>query len=118
MVADLWMSSIHTAIEFAIEDDATSDSRSDRYIDQPRLVLSRAPPPLRERRRVGVIFQPNLHLEDARKIFYGVLAAPLGKEVNVSKTSGERINRPGRSNADAAELDTRGCGGRTQHFSH
>jgi hypothetical protein len=118
MVADLGMSSIHTAIEFAIEDDAASDSRSDGYIHQPRLVLPRAPSPLRESRRVGVVLQRNLHLEDAREIFDGIPASPLGKEVNVSKTASERIDRPGRSNANAAELYACGCGNGTQHFRH
>ena len=67
---------------------------------------------------VGVVLQRNLHLEDAREIFDGIPASPLGKEVNVSKTASERIDRPGRSNANAAELYACGCGNGTQHFRH
>ena len=58
------MSTVHATIEFAIEDDSPSDSRTHGHVDQAGAIPARAPTSFGERGSVTIVFERNPDLEN------------------------------------------------------
>src|ERR1700681_821883 len=91
LVPQFGMKSSNAAVKLSIEDNSAANPGSDRYIDQPRLVLTGPPTRLRHGRGIGVVFQDYLHLKHVGQIFHWILSPPPGKKINFAKLSGDRI---------------------------
>ena len=112
---DLRVRAIHTAIEFAVQDDATADSGSHRHIDQARAVAPRTPPGFRKGSRIRIIFERNLHTENLPEIFDRTLPSPPGQEIHIPKFASHGIDRPCGPDTDACNLPSGPLRGPAQH---
>src|SRR5262245_5531213 len=115
MMADFRMRTIHTAVELAIDDNAGTNSGSDRYINESRFISSGSPASFRQSGSIGIIFHRDGNAKDFLQIVYRILTAPVRKEIDITNFAGKWIDRSSRTNSDAGEFHSSIRNSITQH---
>src|SRR5690242_15163418 len=110
VVSNFGMKIVDAAVQLAIEQDADTDTRSNRDVDQIFLASSGAPSGFAEGSGVAVIFHGHIDLKGPLQIPNETLALPLRKEIHVAELSGERIQRSSRTNSYAGDCFVGLCG--------
>src|SRR5579863_1763737 len=105
-MSDFRVCSVDSAIEFAIENDATANPRSHRDVDQPLAIPASAPSGLGQSSGIAIVFECYPKLEDFRQVLDRPLPPPSGQKINIAEFSTHRIHRPGRPNADAGQFNS------------
>src|ERR1022692_4577692 len=98
MMSDFRMRLIHATADVTIENEARPDSRCNRHIDQPALILAGAPTFFSQSRGIGIVLHGHAHLKDLAQVPNWILAFPMGKEVDIADLARQRIDRSGGSN--------------------
>src|SRR5580692_5211646 len=103
-MTQLRMSSSHTAVKLARENDATTDASADGDIDKAVMMLRCSPFCFRKRSCIGIVFDRYSYSELTLKLYGQVAALPSGQRAYITDDPRSWIERSRACDPDSLKL--------------